>query len=115
MALFTGLMLAGIILFFDAGFFGSCFEGSCGYMAMFIFAPAVALVALPIWWILLRQSGPMTLLILWFVLMLTVGFVIFIKVLWLCGLAGLGWLMWRQWQQHTQHGLATRDLFIRPR
>jgi hypothetical protein len=45
------------------GWFGTCFEGSCGYAAVFVFLPAwtlggTVLTLLAVWWWRRRGAGP---------------------------------------------------------
>ena len=115
MALVTAIAIAATIPLFEPDFFGSCFEGSCGYMAMFVFAPIATLVLVPVWWLILRRAGPLTSLILWFLLLFVVGHFIFVTVIWLAGLAVLLFLMIQCWQQNKRAGLAIRSLFVLPK
>lgn len=39
-----------VILFVPSETFGSCFEGSCGYMALFIALPIMTLLLWPLWY-----------------------------------------------------------------
>ncbi|WP_370679220.1 hypothetical protein [Comamonas sp. GB3 AK4-5] len=114
LALALGVFLAAasaiFIFFFQPDFFGSGFEGSSGYMAMFVYTPLVALALAPICWVLLRRAGPLTVLLQWFVLVFLIG--------WFIGLVGwvlCGWLAWRMarlWREQTQQGLSVRALWV---
>lgn len=60
LAVATGV-LAGAILS-RIGALGSCFEGSCGYVASFVVTPVVALLTFVIWRRWIRKWGPLTLI-----------------------------------------------------
>jgi hypothetical protein len=68
----------------DPTVFGSCFEGSCGYAAMLV-ALLGTLVLAPVLWIGLRRAGPLSQLLL--------GFVLF--ALWLAGVAAFVYAIFR--------------------
>ena len=115
LALLCAIVLIAVLPQIVPGIFGTCFEGSCGYMAVFVFTPITMLVLTPIWWMLLPRAGSLTLLGLWFLLLLVIGFLILPKVVWAGGLLGMAWLMVQHWRQHVQQGLPVRDLFVRPK
>lgn len=76
-------------------FFGSCFEGSCGYMALFLFTPAMTLILSPLLWLLVRRRGPLSHLILWFLILFIGGFFVLPRPLWVLGLGGIFWMILR--------------------
>ncbi len=110
LAVVFAFVLAMVIPVFVPDFFGSCFEGSCGYAALFIFAPAATLVLTPVWWVALRRAGPLTCLILWFVL-LVVSYFILGTALWLIGLAALS-CSWSGYGMITMKKAAMFALFL---
>lgn len=114
LALALGVFLAALsavfIFYFQPDFFGSGFEGSSGYMAVFVYTPLVALALSPICWVLLRRAGPLTVLLLWFVLAFVTGWFIGLFSWLLCG-----WLAWRMaqlWREQEQQGLSARSLWV---
>ncbi|MCX8997067.1 hypothetical protein NOF55_08095 [Rhizobiaceae bacterium BDR2-2] len=115
LAALSALFLALVIPLFAPGFFGSCFEGSCGYMALFVFTPVATLALTLVWWMALRRAGPLTCLILCFLLLLAAGYFIFPTALWLLGLAILLGSMVHLWWGHRDKGGNIRDILIVPR
>lgn len=109
LSLVVAIVSAIVIPQFEPGFFGSNFEGSSGYMAMFIFVPAVMLVLTPILVIFLRNAGQLSRLGLWFLVQLVLGFFFFTLIfghwlgnaLWLGGLIALSWKIAKQWRRGT--------------
>lgn len=101
--------LAVVIPKFKHGFFGSDFEGSSGYMAMFIFVPAVMLGLTPILFFFLRKASQLSCLWLWFLVQLVLGF-LFLNlifgywlgnILWLGGLIFLSRKIVKQWRSQA--------------
>lgn len=70
LALFSALVGVSLI---PAESFGSCFEGGCGYMALFIVAPLTTLGLLPLFWLLVRRLGPLSRIILWLPVTVVLG------------------------------------------
>ena len=110
LGVFFAALSAVVIFYFQPDFFGSGFEGSSGFMAMFVYTPIVALVLVPICWVFLRRAGPLTVLLLWFVLAFVTGWFIGLFSWLLCG-----WLAWRMvqlWREYQQQGLSVRALWV---
>ncbi len=78
----------------DPTVFGSCFEGSCGYAAMLV-ALLGTLVLAPVLWIGLRRAGPLSQLLLGFVLFALIGHFIMPFELWLAGVAAFVYAIFR--------------------
>jgi len=74
--------------------FGSCFEGSCGYVAMLV-ALLGTLVLAPALWIGLRRAGPLGQLLIGFVLFALIGHFIMPFQLWLAGVAAFVYAIFR--------------------
>ena len=74
LALAFAIALVGTVIAraLDPTVFGSCFEGSCGYAAMLV-ALLGTLVLAPVLWIGLRRAGPLSQLLLGFVLFALIG------------------------------------------
>lgn len=70
----------------DPAIFGSCFEGSCGYVAMLV-AAAITLVLAPILWFALRRVGSLSRMLLGLVLFALIGWFLLPTFIWLVGLA----------------------------
>lgn len=70
LAVFSALVAVSLV---PAETFGSCFEGGCGYMALFIVAPLTALVLLPLCWLLVRRLGALSRIILWLPVAMLLG------------------------------------------
>lgn len=113
-AFISAFMLAMLLHLFDPDAFGSCFEGGCGYAAMFGFVPVATFALAPIWWFCLRRAGPLSRLILWFLLLFVAGHFILAPLISLPGLAGLLWMMVRLWRENNKRGQPINDLFVKP-
>lgn len=103
LALTIALFLVVVIPQIKPNFFGSHFEGESGYMAMFIFTPAVMLVLIPLLVVWLRKVSQFVWLGLWCFVQLVLGLFFFYAIfgLWLGGalwLAGLGVLLWKMFK-----------------
>ncbi|MFK3781422.1 hypothetical protein [Agrobacterium sp. NPDC089420] len=107
----SAMVLIVVIPVIIPDFFGSCFEGACGYAAVFAFAPVAILFLSPIWWLVLRRLTTFIRLILWFFVVLICGHFIFPWALWISGLAFLAWLMIRLWRDHRRQGRPFGELF----
>lgn len=109
LSLLVALSLTFGIPLFKPGFFGSNFEGSAGYMAAFIFTPAVTIVLFPILALVLRRASQLVCLGLWLLVLLVPGFFFFNlffgywlgSALWLGGLVALSWKMVKQWRSQA--------------
>jgi hypothetical protein len=106
LALLIAVVLVIVIPRFEPGFFGSNFEGGSGYMAGFIFTPAVVLVLTPILTFVLRYASALVCLCLWLLVHAVLGFFLLSLIfghwlghaLWLGGLVALLWKIFRQWR-----------------
>ena len=109
LSLSISIVLAAVIPQLKPGFFGSTFEGASGYMAAFIFVPAVTLILVPVLVFFLRKAGQLFYLGLWFLVQLVPGFVFFNlffgdwlgNSLWLGGLIFLTWEISKQWRSRA--------------
>ncbi len=79
----------------DPTVFGSCFEGSCGYVAMLV-ALLGTLVLAPVLWIGLRRAGPLSQLLLGFALFALIGHFVMPFALWLAGVAAFVYAIFRR-------------------
>lgn len=104
----------GIAKAMDPTIFGSCFEGGCGYAALFV-ALLGMLVLAPILWIALRRVGALGRLLLFFALFALIGPFILTTALWLLGLAALVYAMVRSIRRARADGHPIRAMLIAPR
>ena len=109
LSLLVALFLAIVLPQLKPGIFGSDFEGSSGYMAIFIFVPAVTLVLTPILFLSLRKASRFACLCFWFLVQLVFGFFFLNLIfgswlgntLWLGGLVALSLKMLKQWRSQA--------------
>ncbi len=97
----------------DPTVFGSCFEGSCGYAAMLV-ALLGTLVLAPVLWIGLRRAGPLSQLLLGFMLFALIGHFIMPFELWLAGVAAFVYAIFRLIRRAQAWGRPTRAIFPTP-
>ena len=64
------------VFFIPPDTFGSCFEGGCGYIALFVVVPITTLVILPLSWLLIKRLGDLTRILLWLPIVMLLGTVI---------------------------------------
>jgi hypothetical protein len=67
LAFFLSLVSSLLVttLFAQLGTFGSCFEGGCGYVAIFFATPVLTLLSFPFWRNFLKSVSEGTRLLLW--------------------------------------------------
>lgn len=116
------LMLAFVIMLaataiaktIDPGIFGSCFEGACGYAAMLVVFLGTLVLA-PVLWFALRRAGPLSRLLLGFLLFALIGRFVLTFELWLLGLAAFVYATVRLIRRARADGCPPRTLFLVPR
>ncbi len=93
MGLATALFMMAILALVNPEIFGSCFEASCGYVALYFLAPIATVFAAVAWWFVLSRVGLLVHLLLWFVFVLVVGYFVLDPFVWAVSLAGLPWVV----------------------
>ncbi|WP_235528377.1 hypothetical protein [Sphingomonas sp. Leaf231] len=116
MALAFGIALTGteIAKALNPTIFGSCFEGSCGYAAMLV-AVLGTLLLTPVLWVGLCRVGPLSRLLLGFVLFALIGYFLLSVELWIVGLLGFVYAIVRLIRRARADGRPTRDMFLTSR
>ena len=95
--------------------FGSCFEGSCGYVALFIVAPLTMLLFLPVSWFLIKRLGNVSKVILWLPIAMFLGTVIWGVVMgWIIAPVLLVIAAITTIRKHNALGRPVRELFLQP-
>lgn len=96
------------------GLYGSCFEGSCGYMQVFIFVPLITLVLLWPVSAITKKLGPLPRLVLAFPLSWLFCSMVYgqfgrtvVSLIFLT-------LAYRAYTRHKEKNEPIRNLFIRP-
>ena len=103
------------VLFIPPETFGSCFEGSCGYVGLFIVAPLTMLMFLPVSWLLIKRLGNVSKIILWLPIAMFLGTVIWGVVMgWVIAPALLIFAAITTIRQHKALGHPVRELFLQP-
>lgn len=87
----TALIIVAVFGLVDPEIFGSCFEGGCGYAALYLFAPVVTLFTAVAWWFVLRRAGLLIRFLLWFLVLLAAGYFVLNPFVWVASLTGLLW------------------------
>ncbi|MFT4182090.1 MAG: hypothetical protein QM636_09245, partial [Rhizobium sp.] len=83
--------IAAILASVSPEIFGSCFEGSCGYAALYLFTPVATVLTAVAWWFVLRRAGLLVHLVLWFLFLLAGGYFVLDLFVWVASLTGLLW------------------------
>ncbi|KTT74674.1 hypothetical protein [Sphingomonas endophytica] len=98
----------------EPGVFGSCFEGGCGYAALLVALLGTVVLA-PFVWLALRRAGPLSRLLLGFMLFALTGHFVVTFALWLAGLVVLAYAMLRVRRRARAEDSPARAMFIVPR